>query len=95
MKVRFTAAVRDDIASLHAYIARENSRAAAQVVSAIERATVRLADFSASGRRGAVEGTRELVVPRLPFIAVYRVTETHIEVVAVFHAAQDRPRGIP
>jgi toxin ParE1/3/4 len=40
-----------------------------------------------------VEGTRELVVPKLPFIAVYRVKEELVEVIAVFHAAQDIPRG--
>ena len=56
---------------------------------------MRLADFQLSGRRGAVDGTRELVVSRLPFIAVYRVMEAYVEIVAVFHAAQDKPRGTP
>jgi toxin ParE1/3/4 len=45
--------------------------------------------FPYSGRQGSVEGTYELVVSRLPYIAVYRVTDS-VEIVAVFHAAQDR-----
>ncbi len=45
--------------------------------------------FPLSGRRGSVEGTYELVVPRLPYIAVYRIT-AFVEIVAIFHAAQDR-----
>ena len=45
--------------------------------------------FPYSGRKGSVEGTFELIVPNLPFIVVYRVTE-FVEIVAIFHAKQDR-----
>jgi toxin ParE1/3/4 len=48
--------------------------------------------FPYSGRRGSVEETYELVVPRLPYIVVYRVTE-RVEIVAIFHAAQQRDRN--
>ena len=68
MKVRFTTAARDDIAGIHEYIARDNPVAAAKVIAAIERSTMRLADFPLSGRIGTLEATRELVVPQLPFI---------------------------
>jgi toxin ParE1/3/4 len=42
------------------------------------------------GRRGRVEGTRELPLPPLPFIVVYRVLEQAdaIEIVNVIHGAQ-------
>ena len=93
MKVRFTAAARDDIAHIHDYIFQHNPLAAARVVHAIERATNRLADFPNSGRIGGVAGTREVVVPSLPYISVYRITASHVEVIAVFHAAEDMPRG--
>ena len=43
------------------------------------------------GRVGREEGTRELLFPPLPYVAVYRVTEQSIEVLRVYHAAQDRP----
>lgn len=46
--------------------------------------------FPYSGRRnGSVEETYELIVPRLSYIVVYRVTE-RVEIVAIFHAAQQR-----
>lgn len=35
MKVRFTEAARDDIANIHAFIAREKPKAATQVVAGI------------------------------------------------------------
>jgi toxin ParE1/3/4 len=45
------------------------------------------------GRRGRVEGTRELPLPGLPFIIVYRVLEQAdaIEIVNVIHGAQRWP----
>jgi toxin ParE1/3/4 len=93
MIVRFSPQARADIQSIHGYIALENPAMAGRVVGAIEVATSRLAQFPLLGRMGAVATTRELVIPRLPYIAVYRVNVDIVEVIAVFHAAQDRPRG--
>jgi len=44
------------------------------------------------GRPGTEEGTREILFPPLPYVAVYRVNEPQqtIEVLSVFHGAQDR-----
>lgn len=44
-------------------------------------------------RNGQVEDTREWVMPRLPYIAVYRVYAERDEVVivGVFHGARERP----
>ena len=93
MIVVFSQPARGDIAAIYDFIARENPAAAQRVASAIERATDRLAMFPHSGRKGAVETTRELVVPRLPYIVVYRVEPDTVEIISVFHAAQDHPRG--
>ena len=71
------------------FIARDKPNAAGHVLDRIRSAIGRLEMFPYSGRRGSVEGTYELVVPRLPYIAVYRVAE-RVEIIAVFHAAQDR-----
>jgi len=52
-----------------------------------------LGDFPHSGRIGRVEGTRELPLPPLPFIVVYRVVEQAniVETVNVIHAVQRWP----
>lgn len=53
----------------------------------------RLADFPRMARTGKVEDTREWVIPRLPYIAVYRVNPDRGEilVVGVFHGAREGP----
>ena len=43
------------------------------------------------GRSGRIEGTRELVFPFLLYIAVYRLRGEAVEVVRIYHAAQDWP----
>jgi toxin ParE1/3/4 len=70
MSVRFSPSAKADIQSIYDYIASDNRAAAARVVAAIEVATERLSLSPLSGRLGAVAGTRELVIPRLPYIAV-------------------------
>jgi plasmid stabilization system protein ParE len=42
------------------------------------------------GRLGTEEGTREILFPPLPYVAVYRVREQIIEVLRIYHGAQDR-----
>jgi hypothetical protein len=50
-----------------------------------------LKDIPHRGRVGREEGTRELFLPPLPYVAVYRVKEQSIQILRVYHAAQDRP----
>jgi plasmid stabilization system protein ParE len=44
-----------------------------------------------SGRTGRVDGSRELVIPRTPYVLAYRVTGGIITVLHVFHGAQQWP----
>jgi toxin ParE1/3/4 len=93
MRVVFSRAAQADIAEIHRYIARNNPKAAERVVAAIEESTGRLEKLPFSGRIGSTAETRELVVRALPYIVVYRVLPDVTEIIAVFHAAQDHPRG--
>ncbi|MGZ8373088.1 MAG: type II toxin-antitoxin system RelE/ParE family toxin [Rhodoplanes sp.] len=61
-----------------------------RVVRRIEKAIDRLRILPLSGRPGVVKGTRILVVPGLPYVAIYRVVDDFVDIVAVLHTARRR-----
>jgi plasmid stabilization system protein ParE len=78
-------------ASLNAqidYITADSPDAARRQSNLVLAAVAGLADFPNIGRPGRVEGTRELVVARTPFIVAYKVRETDVAVIRVVHGAQ-------
>ena len=91
MKVRWLRSASESLRRHKAYIAAENPAAAQRVGRQIRQSVLRLSEFPLSGQPGHVIGTRELVVPRMPYIVVYRVGESAIEILRVFHAASDWP----
>ena len=54
-------------------------------------ASALLSTFPYRGRIGRVEGTRELSLPPLPFVVVYRIREDTLEVSNIMHGAQRWP----
>lgn len=92
MKVALNPRAVGDLEGIYDWIAADSPRAAEAVVSRILQSVERLGLFPEMGRRGRDAGTREWVVPGLPYIAVYEVRPESQEVVviAVFHGAQDR-----
>jgi len=46
-----------------------------------------------SERVGRIDGTREAVVPRTPFIVVYRVSEKTVDILGIWHAAREWPKS--
>ena len=82
---RFALADRDEIFT---YIEANNPRAAAEIDERIAVAVRRLLQFPESGRPGRVAGTRELMVPRTPYIAVYVLTGDKNRILRVLHGAR-------
>ena len=91
MKVVYRLEALAGLQEQFSYIAKENPIAANKVITDIRKAILRLELFPFSGRKGIVEGSYELVVPRLPYIVVYRVQST-IEILGIFHTATNEPR---
>ncbi len=88
MKIVWTAPASCDLETIGDYIAKDSPVAARRVVRAIEAAGGGLERFPLSGRPGHRTDTRELVVPRTPYIVPYRVHPQAVEILAVFHGAQ-------
>ncbi|MDQ3560136.1 MAG: type II toxin-antitoxin system RelE/ParE family toxin [Pseudomonadota bacterium] len=68
-----------------------NTRAAAALGDAIERATDLIREHPESGRPGRVAGTRELPVVRTPNILVYVRSGDRVEIARLLHGAQNWP----
>jgi plasmid stabilization system protein ParE len=92
MKVVLRDSAVADLEDIHAWIAVERPLTADKVVDRIFASVQILKLFPESGRPGRVEGTRELVVPRLPYIVIYEVAYEldAVLVTAVVHGARDR-----
>jgi toxin ParE1/3/4 len=94
MRIEWTKLANADLKHIHAYIRQDSPKAAIAVLASIRRALRgQLATSPLSGRIGRVDGTRELVVPRLPYIVAYRVTGTGVQILRVLHGAQRWPQG--
>jgi len=91
MRVRWTADAADDLDRISDYIASDRPEVARRIALHIVRTIDALETFPNRGRLGRVEGTRELVLVPLPFIAVYEVHEGEVQVLRVLHGAQEWP----
>jgi len=90
MRIRWTPAAADDLAQISEYLG-EHYPSYRQATMRKPFHTIRsLKDSPNRGRAGHEPGTRELLFPPLPDIAVYRIKDETIQVLRIDHAAQDR-----
>jgi toxin ParE1/3/4 len=90
MRLRWTAPAAQDLYSITRYIRRDNPTAAREVAKTIYDGCESLVNSPRRGRKGIQAGTHELVFSPLPYIAVYRVVEDIVEILHIWHGAQDR-----
>jgi toxin ParE1/3/4 len=74
------------------FIRQENPAAAEKVGARLEKAASGLARFPESGRAGKVPGTRELVIPGLPYLLIYQVSGDTVTILRVLHDKQKWPQ---
>ena len=86
-QIRWTTEASDQLESAIRYIQRENPTAALDVAQPVIDRIEQLPTFPGLGRPGEIKGTRELVSP--PFVVVYRSTEEIVEILHIWHGAQD------
>ena len=91
MEVRWSPEAADDLERIVRYIQGDSLETARRVATIIVDAVGTLSEFPERGRMGRIAGTRELVVASLPWIAVYRVRGNVVEVVRIYHGAQNWP----
>ena len=91
MKIRWSPEAADDLERIFRRIHQDSPAAARHVARTIYERVAMLKEFPMRGRIGRIEGSRELVLTPLPYIAVYRVSQQAIEIARLYHGAQDWP----
>ncbi len=94
MKVTWSVPAQRDLTAIADHIAADDTGAALAVVDRIDDLVAALADHPRRGRPGRVAGTRELVVPNLPYIVAYRIREDRVQVLRVLHGARKWPSHV-
>jgi toxin ParE1/3/4 len=91
MRLRWTTPAANDLYNIVQRIRRDNFSTADEVASILYDGCGGLREFPRRGRKGRIEGTRELVFSGLPYIVVYRIQDQIVEVLRIYHGAQDWP----
>jgi addiction module RelE/StbE family toxin len=91
MKLRVTRRARRHLDAIAEYIAERNPNAARRVGERIREVAGLLSEFPLMGRAGTLAGTREMGVPGLPYVIVYRIDVDAVTILGVYHGAQLRP----
>lgn len=85
--IRWTTEASGQFEAAIKHIREDNPTTARNVAQALIDRIEQLATFPHLGRSGEVNGTRELVSP--PYVVVYRVSEEAVEILYIWHGAQD------
>jgi toxin ParE1/3/4 len=89
MRIRWTVPAADDLEGIWNYLRQHYPHLAQATMRTI---SLRVRSLRASpdlGRHGQRAGTRELVLTPLPYVVVYSVTADAVEILHIYHGAQD------
>jgi toxin ParE1/3/4 len=89
VKIAWTLPALQHLREAREYIEIDNPAAAARQIDLLEAAVNHLRVFPMMGRNGMRPGTRELPVAGTPYIVIYRVKKSDVQVLAVLHGARN------
>ncbi len=91
MRIRWTPAAAADLQHINDYLKGRHPRYRQPTLRKLYEVVRSLKQSPQRGRIGRVNGTRELLFSPLPYVAVYRVTAQNVEILRIYHTAQNRP----
>ena len=91
MRIEWTFLAMNDREAIFDYLEADSPRAAIMIDDRIEAQVELLIETPEIGRPGRIEGTRELVIQRTPYIAAYRIDGETVRILRVLHGAQEWP----
>jgi addiction module RelE/StbE family toxin len=90
MRIRWTRAAAEDLEKIKDYLTEHYPQFAQSTVVDLYEAIRSLKTSPRRGRLGREEGSRELVMPQLPYIVAYRIKDQAIEILHIHHGARNR-----
>jgi addiction module RelE/StbE family toxin len=92
LNINYTIEADQSLQSIRDYITDNNPTAADKVIARILQSISILELFPLIGRKGRVDETRELIIPTLPYIVIYKIiSETDIDILLIFHTSRKYP----
>ena len=91
MRIRWFRQALLDLDQIETYIAEDSPAIAVDVIIKRIKAVSLLGAQQGIGRTGRVPGTKELIVPGLPYIIPYRVKDGEVQVLRVYHTSRKWP----
>ena len=91
MRLRWTTPATQDLYNIVRRIQEDNPDAAAKVANTPYDRCGSLENIPRRGRKGRIEGTRELVFSGLPYIVVYRIQDQTLEISIMEHQTGPQP----
>lgn len=85
---------RRELNAALAHAADEDPERAARLYTRIDEVMAHLHHHPAMGRPGRISGTRELQIPRTPFVAIYTVERSVVRLIALHHTVQGWPTAL-
>ncbi len=92
IRVRWTPSAANDLYQIVQHIQQDNPSAAVRTAETLYDGCAGLGKFPFLGRKGKLEGTRELVFSKLRYIVVYEVREDVVNLIRIQHASQKETR---
>jgi addiction module RelE/StbE family toxin len=89
MRIRWTLPAADDLQNIKNYLQQNHPRYAEPTVRTIYQRIRLLKNSPDRGRPGHRSGTRELALTPLPYVVVYAVKAEAVEILHIYHGAQD------
>lgn len=94
MRLEWSIYAQADRDAIFDYIEHDSPRAAIAVDERIRGQIEVLRQFPESGRVGRVDGTRELVIQRTPYVVAYRIGVDKVRILRILHGARRWPEDM-
>ena len=90
MIVKWSPLALSELNEVYDYIDFRNPKAAQHVKISIVETATQLGHFPEAGQAVARKGLRRQLIQGLPYILIYRVTESAVEIISVVHGKRNR-----